>query len=218
MLQVMKSKHPITCSMVATFVLVVSAGWASAATQPKGEDSQPVPMEEYPIYDEVIRNKFLTSHTRLVIIQRLTVTKLRPFQTHAPDRRFIQENVGFSNFLEPDLIADFLLKITRPSRLQGRFGFGVPVRFATGHQLEGPEVSLRPIPVQALPPQGVPDPPHTVGVLEFSRVGFDRTETQALVYVGVDRIDETGAGFLIWLQGAGHAWSVIDTEILWIRR
>lgn len=218
MLQVMNSKRLIMCSMVVTFVLLASAGWTSAVTRSRGGDPQAVPIEEYPIYDSVIRNKFLTSHTRLVIIQRLTATRLGPFQTQAPDRRFIQEHVGFSNFLGPDLIADFLLKIIRPSRLEGRFGFGVAVRFAIGHQLEGPEVSLRPIPAQVPPPQGVPDPPHTIGVLEFSRVGFDRTESQALVYVGVDRIDETGAGFLIWLQRAGRAWSVIDTEILWIRR
>ena len=35
----------------------------------------PVPSEEYPLYDLVVRDKFLTSQTTMVVIERLTVAR-----------------------------------------------------------------------------------------------------------------------------------------------
>lgn len=54
------------------------------------------------------------------------------------------------------------------------------------------------------------------GVLAFSRVGFDREKTQALVYVH-DRTDGvTGSGYYVLLSRKGQKWVVQQEWLLWI--
>lgn len=192
---------------------VSSAGAARQEEQPK-----PIPVEEYPIYDRVVVNKFLTSRTGMVVIRRLTATRLVPMAKEPPDRIFFEKNDFFGRALEADLITDFLYKTRRSWRLESRFDFGVPYTFATGNEVEGLKVSLAPIPIQAPPSPRREVPPPTLGVLEFSRVAFNRPESQALVYVGIDRPDRTGAGFLFWLHRTGQEWQIMDSEVLWVAR
>jgi len=54
--------------------------------------------------------------------------------------------------------------------------------------------------------------------LEFSRVGFNRREDQALIYVGDNRPDGSGAGMLVLLHRRGRVWTIVNTEVLWIAR
>ena len=199
---------------VAVLVLVFSAcpAWGAQVD----EEPKPVPVDDYPIYDRVIIDKLLTSKTTLVVIQRLTATQVAPFADGPPDLDFFEVNQFFGTGLDPDLVMDFVHKAGSPFRLQSRFNFGVPYQFASGDALEGPEVSLAPIPAQAAPPPRE-GPPPTVGVLELSRVAFNRPENQALVYVGVDRPDGTGAGFLFLLYRMGTLWRSADSEVLWTK-
>ena len=205
-------------SCLASAMMLVPSGVALAAVPgPVAEQDQAVPLEEYGIYDRVVIDKFLTSRTTLVVIQRMTTTRLAPFEEKSPDQAFFDVNQLFGGVLDRDLITDFVHKTKTPSRLESRFNLGVPYRFAVGDQLEGPEVSLVPVPAQS-PPGPRPDgPPPIVGVLEFSRVGFNRREDQALVYVGVDRPDGTGAGLLFWFHRVGVVWQSVDGEVLWTK-
>ncbi len=202
---------PIACAALLV------AGLASADSgAPPREKPELVPPEEYLIYDRVIQDKFLTSQTTLVLIDRQTVTRLNPQDKEPPTRASFEENEFFEGTLELDLITNFLAKIRRPSRLEARFNFGVSYRFVSGQEAERPEVSLAPIP--AAWPRGRPaqGPPSAVGTLGFSRVGFNRGQTQALVYVGDYRPDGTGAGFLILLRRTGQTWEILDTEVVWV--
>jgi len=40
----------------------------------------PVPLEDYPLYDLVVDEKFLTPETKLVLLERPTLTRLHPEQ------------------------------------------------------------------------------------------------------------------------------------------
>lgn len=196
----------------AASALLVGVALALSAAAPEPGTPDPVPPQDYPIYDRVISQKFLTSQTRLVLIRRDTVSQLLPGAPPA-DLTFFRDSAFFEGRLGEDLIRDFVLKAARPYRLEGRFNFGLPYRLVSGEEPQGPEVSLAPLPVSpAL------SPPSTVGVLEFSRVAFGAKGDRALVYVADNRPDGSGAGFLALLDLSDGRWTVVDTEVLWVAR
>jgi len=192
---------------------------------------EPVPIEDYAIYDRVVMDKFLTSQTKLVLIERLTVTRLGP-EWPPTSQTLFEDNSFFEGRLPRDLVRDFIVENRRPSRLEARFNFGVRYQFLSEEGLE-PEVSLVPVPAAFAYSSGrgpcethpshthgslTQTAPATVGVLGFSRAGFNVKGDQALVYVGDNREDGTGAGFLLWLFRRGQAWEIADTDVLWIAR
>ncbi|MEP6888529.1 MAG: hypothetical protein ABI945_09440 [Nitrospirales bacterium] len=158
------------------------------------EDLQLVPSEDYAIYDRIIQAKFLTSDTTLVLIRRLTATRIGPEEV--PFRRqFFEENQFFDGTLPPSLLAEFLTGTRRPSRLQSKLNFGVRYRLVSNFNAEIEEAGL--VLHSAAWTAAGADP--RIG-LEFSRVAYAPKENLALVYVGNYRSDGTGAGFFIVLQ------------------
>ncbi len=195
----------------------------AAAPEAAGQRPAPVSMEEYPFYDQVIDEKFLTSETKLVVIERLTVTRLYPKQEKQINIETFRESGFFENRLPLELARAFIFKNQRPSRLEARFSFGAQYRFVSGGEVEEPEVSLAPIPVsssQGIPIQEGPfeAPPSILDRLAFSRVAFTLTNDQALVYIEHNRPDGTGAGFLVWLRQIRKDWDIFDTEVVWTAR
>lgn len=212
----MRSSAPVLAlSIFAIFCLLVAPATALLAEQP-GAKPESVLAEEYPIYDLVIQDKFLTSQTQLVLIERLTVTRLGP-EWPPTNQALFEENSFFEGRLPPDLVTDFIKKNRQPSRLEAQFNFGVRYRFISREGQE-PEVSLMPVPAVFGPGELVQAVPTTIGLLGFSRAGFTVKRDQALVYVGDNRPDGTGAGFLLWLSRQGQAWEIADTDVLWTAR
>ncbi len=206
--------------VVSLFILGMAAmGVSSAlgAADRAGEQTAAVPAEEYPFYDLIVQSKFLTSHTTLVIIERLTVTRLEQHEREYLSREFLDDQRVLQGRLPAALLDDFLFKLSAPARLDARFGFGVRYRFVRDGVPEEPEVSLAPVPV-AWAPRPVQEAPQTVGILQFSRVGFTPREEQALVYVEENRPDGTGGGFLVWFHRRGKVWAITDTDVLWMAR
>jgi len=195
-------------------LLVLGIPLSLGAADLVGEQPAAVPAEEYPLYDLVVRDKFLTSRTTMVVIERLTVALVKKDERDYLSRESLEEQEVFENRLPPVLLDDFLFKLKATSRLDGKFSFGVPYRFVTDGVPEEPEVSLAPIPVANR--RRIQAPRSTIGILRFSRVGFTRREDQALVYVEEERLDGTGGGFLVWLNRRGKVWTIIDTEVLWM--
>jgi hypothetical protein len=193
--------------LAVAMLLLADAALAAPADRSK-EKPPLVPEAEYRIYDLVLQGKFLTSQTELVVIERFTVTKLGPDERDIPSQAFFDGNQFFEGRLRSDLVTDFILKNMRPSKLEGRFSFGVRYRFLSDGVLEEPEVSLA-IPVS------LTQAPSTVGAIGFSRVGFSQRGDQALIYVSDDRSDGTGAGFLFLLLRSGQGWQIVDSEVLW---
>jgi hypothetical protein len=207
-------------SLFLAAVLMLGISSSLGAADLVGEQPAIVPAEEYPLYDLVVRDKFLTSRTTMVVIERLTVARVKKNEREYLSRESLEEEEVFENKLPPVLLDDFLFKLKAPSRLDGKFNFGVPYRFVRDGMPEEPEVSLAPIPAvdrRSIQGQGQDQGPRsTIGLLRFSRVGFTRREDQALVYVEEERLDGTGGGFLAWLHRRGKVWTITDTEVLWM--
>jgi len=178
-----------------------------------GQKTDSTLVEDYALYDQVLTKKFLTSQTQLVVIERMTRFRLSPDQDGPTTIETFQEQEHFGGELPTDLILEFIAVNREPSRLEGRFHFGVGYRFATGDILEEPEVSLaRPVTVtRATPIQAPP----ILDRLALSRVARSLRHDHALIYVETLRPDGTGAGFLVWCRRQGRSWTLFDTEVTW---
>jgi hypothetical protein len=169
--------------------------------------------EDYALYDQVVTSKFLTSATQLVVIERMTRLRLSPDEEGPTMIEAFQEQGYFDGELPADLIREFSSVNRQPSRLEGRFHFGVGYRFATGDRIEEPEVSLvRPAAVART--RSVQVSP-VLDRLAFSRVARSLRNDHALMYVEALRLDGTGAGFLVWCRRQGRSWTLFDTEVVW---
>jgi hypothetical protein len=212
----MRSVFSLAVGPAALAAIIVLHSTIASSAERSEQNLEPVPVEEYPIYDRVVQDKFLTSQTTLVVIDRLTVTRLHPEAKEPPSLAFFREHDYFEGRLRPELVTDFILKNGRPFRLEARFNFGVHYRFVSGGELEEPEVFLAPIPT-GFPFASLTQASRSViGKLGFSRVAFTPRADQALVYVADDRPDGTGAGFLVWLRRLDQGWEILDTEVLWV--
>lgn len=201
-------------------LLLISTSLPTALAEPAPPLSDTVLQEEYQIYNEVVRSKFLTTRTVLVVIERLTTNRLLPPDPERPElttRALFETQAWFDFRLPPELIADFLVTNHKPVRLASRFAFGVPYRFRSSSGdpesdafVPSEELSVRPV--------GLIQDAQSIDRLSFSRVGFAPRREQALVYVANDRPDGSGAGFLIWLQSRESSWHILDTEVVWTAR
>ena len=214
----MRSVFSLAVGPAALAAILILHSTIASSAESSEQNLEPVPVEEYPIYDRVVQDKFLTSQTTLVVIDRLTVARLHPEAKEPPSLAFFRENDYFNGRLRPDLVTDFILKNSRPFRLEARFNFGAPYRFVSGGELEAPEVFLAPIPTRFPRADVTQVPRPVIGKLGFSRVAFTPRADQALVYVADDRPDGTGAGFLVWLRRLDRDWEILDTEVLWVAR
>jgi hypothetical protein len=201
-----------TVLIIAALLTNVLLGQSGAVAE-ADQKTDAIPAEDYALYDQVVTSKFLTSATQLVVIDRMTRLRLSPDQKGPTTIGAFQEQGYFDGELPADLIREFSAVNRQPSRLEGRFHFGVGYRFATGDTIEAPEVSLaRPVTVaRARPVQA----PSVLDRLAFSRVARSLLNEDALMYVESLRADGTGAGFLVWFRRQGRSWTLFDTEVAW---
>ena len=185
----------------------------SGAVAESDQKADAISAEDYALYDQVVTSKFLTSATRLVVIERMTRLRLSPDEEGPTTIEAIQEQEYFDGELPPDLIREFRKVNRQASRLEGRFHFGVGYRFATGDRIEEPEVSL-PWPATVARARLIHAPP-VLDRLAFSRVAQSLRNDHALMYVEALRPDGTGAGFLVWCRRQGRSWTLFDTEVVW---
>jgi hypothetical protein len=195
-------------------LFALSAGaepaWAASESQAA------IPVEDYDLYDQIVTKKFLTSDTRLVVLERMTVGQLMPDERVSVTVAQFDEQSYFDGELPRELVRDFVAVNQEAARLEGRFRFGARYRFVSGDAMEEPEVRAA-IPAgghAARPTQA----PAVVDRLAFSRVGRTLRNDQALVFVRNFRPDGTGAGFLIWFRRQGTTWTLYDTEVIWTAR
>jgi hypothetical protein len=186
--------------LACPFPVMVSAG--------EGASAIGIPAEDYGLYDQVVEQKFLTSQTKLVLLERATVSRIFPDQTEPMTVELLQEQNYFVGRLPTDLMRDFVGANRTAVRLDARFEFGVRYRFISDGFTEEPEVASA-IPVQAS---------SVVDRLAFSRVGRTLRSDQALLYVENLRPDGTGAGFLVWFHRQARTWILVDTEVVWTLR
>ena len=199
--------------LVMALLLVSGLLCLSGAIAGSGQRAGVISAEDYALYDQVVMSKFLTSATRLVVIERMTRLRLSPDQEEPTTVEYFEEGGYFDGELPLEMVREFILLNRQPSRLEGRFHFGVGYRFATGDTIEEPEVFLaRPVTVNLAKPTQAPS---VLERLAFSRVARSLRNDQALLYVEVLRPDGTGAGFLFWFVRRGRDWTILDTEVVW---
>ncbi len=199
--------------IIIVFLTNVVFGLPGAVAE-SNQKTDAIPVEDYALYDQVVANKFLTSATQLVVIERTTQFRLSPDQEGPTTIGAFQEQEYFDGDLPADLVREITVINRQPSRLERRFHFGVGYRLATGDIIEEPEVSLvRPATVtHARPVQA----PSVLDRLAFSRVARNLRNDHALLYVEVLRPDGSGAGFLVWCRRQGQRWTLFDTEVAWM--
>ena len=197
-----------------------SASLAPAETRP--DTSAAVPAEDYPLYDLVVDEKFLTPETKLIVLERFTLTRLHPEQQGPLRPETFHQYEIFDGRLPGELIRDFLVKNQSPSKLDGRFGFGVRYRFVSGDGVDQQEASMPSILVSESPrfmqEEPLDEPPAILDRLAFSRVAYMLGREQALIYVEYNRPTGAGAGFAVWLHRSGAHWRIFDSELVWAGR
>src|SRR6185295_9185286 len=151
--------------IIAMLFMNILLGLSEAVAE-SGQKTDAIPVEDYALYDQVVTSKFLTSATQLVVIERATQFRLSPDQEGPTTIGAFLEQEFFDSELPADLIREFTAINRQPSRLEGRFHFGVSYRFATGDRLEEPEVSLaRPVTMARVRPAQAPS---VLGRMAFS--------------------------------------------------
>ena len=211
-------------ALVSTLISASLTGPPSAAPAETPPTSPPpVPLEDYPLYDLVVDEKFLTPETKLVLLERPTLTRLHPEQLGPLRLETFQEYDIFDGRLPIDLVRDFLFKNQTPSQCEGHFGFGVRYRFVSGNETDQQETALAPLPVSLEMPQLVQEgpldePPAVLDRLSFSRVAYSVGREHAFIYVEYNRPDGSVAGFAVWLRSSGSRWGIFDSELVWAVR
>src|SRR6476660_4666302 len=211
-------------ALVFTFISASLTGPPPVApVEPPTESPLPVPLEDYPLYDLVVDEKFLTPETKLVLPERTTLTLLHPEQQGPLRLETFQEYEIFDGRLPLDLVRDFLFKNQTPSTLEGHFGFGVRYRFVSGNGAEQQETSLAPLPVSVGMPQllqegPLDEPPAVLDRLSFSRVAYNFGREHAFMYVEYNRPDGSGAVVAVLRRSSGSRWGIFDSELVWAAR
>lgn len=189
--------------------------WQAAFGNETGGGVAEAPAEDYPLYDRAIERLFLASRTQLLLIERMTVTRLLPNQTESMTVDWFYEQDYFMGRLPRELAHDFVHVNRVAARLEGRFRVGVPYRFLSDGLIEEPEVlSMRPLKVGLMAQMPMPPSDH----LAFSRIGRTLRNDQALLYVEQVRSEGTGAGFLVWFERKGQDWKILETDVVWTIR
>ncbi|MBX3320355.1 MAG: hypothetical protein KF890_10790 [Nitrospira sp.] len=188
----------------------------SPVTVESGQVAASLSEEDYRLYDRVIEDKFLTSQIQLVLLERMTVSRLVPDQDGSMSLDFLQREGYFGGMLPHELVRDFVEANQTSVPLEPRFQFGVRYRFVSEGTTEDPEAGAA-LPVLRNPAR----PVQATAVLDrlaFSRVGRTLGNDQALVYVENVRPDRTGGGFLVWYRRERQGWKLLDTEVVWTMR
>jgi hypothetical protein len=196
---------------------------AALSGDPTPDGPPPVPLEDYPLYDLIVDEKFLTPETKLVLLERHTLIRLHPEQQGSVRQETFQEYEVFDGRLPTDLVRDFVFKSQTPAKLDGHFGFGVRYRFVSGDGTGEQEASFAPLPVSRPAPrllqeEPLDEPPAVLDRLSFSRVAYSFGREHAFIYVEYNRPDGSGAGFAVWLRPSGSRWGIFDSELVWAAR
>src|SRR5262245_47056898 len=126
-------RHAIYLFLLLLFLSASLTASTFADEAPPAQDApEAVPTEDYPLYDLIVDEKFLTPETKPVRRERGTPTRLHPEQQGPLRRDTFNEYEIFDGRLPLELVRDFIFKNQVPSKLAGHFGFGVRYQFVTG--------------------------------------------------------------------------------------
>jgi hypothetical protein len=170
------------------------------------EAPPPIPFdaEEYLVYSTLIRTLYIADNTERVVIKDHTNTR---GYIGGSTARFVR---GGLPVLSPDTWQDFMDRNQQRYLLTGPFDIGVEVTFLSEEEWKE----------MFRDHQGwdrfYERFPHAPGIVTLSRVGFNATRDQALVYVGNQRNQRIGAGYYVLLTLRDGEWTLEQDIMEWI--
>lgn len=172
--------------------------------------------EEYRVYDAVIREmvnggklRFTTSFTvELVVIKDKTVTNNEKAGSPEKWERVKQRLPG----LTEQMIQDYNSKPKEKDALRRSFDPGLKYVLRPAGNLEKLVLDGS----SDAWPKFYEQYPKSGGFIGFSRVGFSKYETDALVYVEYWCRSLCGEGTYVLLRKEGEAWIVQEANMVWI--
>jgi hypothetical protein len=184
--------------LLASITILLSAGCQS---RPVSLDPQ-----EITVYQTII-DDYYPMATRLILLAETTVGPM--------DQKLTQEIVNairnqMGDKLLPETIKDFLERINTKALLNSDF------KLKSSYVIETNE-EIRQIFLQENGWTGLQKHyPGAVSMIKVSRVGFNPTQDQALVYLEITGEGHTGGGTFILLNHANGEWRIMQTLRAWI--
>jgi len=161
--------------------------------------------EEYEVYNAVIGNMFADNKITFDFGGKVPVKLLVIEERTVSDPSFREEPwTPKSDLVTPynDMRGQYQVKNQHPVALKRWFTLTVdyevvnsPESKRTAYEREGSEVH---------------------GIVSFSRVGFNKARTEALVYMSYVCGGLCGHGFTFWMEKSGDTWKVKEIIRMWI--
>jgi len=164
---------------------------------------------EYDVYAALLSQFYFPEGALRVVI--LGETQVGPSQRFGLEDRqdYIQEQMGAA--LGADTLRDAVARNAQSARLEARLAWN------------GELILLDPVQFEAYFSAGqggwdqfYMDYPESGGVISFSRVGFNASGDQALVYAGRTSGYLAGAGHYLLLELEEGAWKVAQFVLAWV--
>ena len=183
---------------------VLAAVQAPSPGQSKLDETAEL-IEEYRVYNAVIRNMFADNKITFdfggkVPVKLLVIEERTVFDPSVRDTPRATSSDMITSYDE--MRADYQLKNQRPATLKRMFTLTVdyelvnsPESKRAAYEREGGEVH---------------------GIVSLSRVGFNKTRTEAFIYMSYTCGGLCGHGFMFWVEKAGDTWKVKKSVLMWI--
>jgi hypothetical protein len=156
--------------------------------------------------EQAIFSFFVGANKGTVLILQETSTNIS-----STDPKDIRDNImsGFKN-ISRETVNSYLVRNAEPSQLSPDMDLGVEYTLLTPEELS--KITSQPNWHEILNEKY----PGSGGYTIFSRVGFNNTLDQAVVYVGQVQGPLMGTGFYNLLEKQGGEWKLMDQIMMWI--
>ncbi|MBI4751385.1 MAG: hypothetical protein HY774_23140 [Acidobacteria bacterium] len=164
--------------------------------------------EEYSVYTAIL-NRYLspTSNVQVLVLRDFAQTETESKKQLHDRVKFVSQNLPA---LEKKTASNFKKQNRKPFPLQERFTLSVPVHLISDEE-------FRQLVPSAADWSGFYKAyPGSPGLLTFSRVGFNRDLTQAVVYLSQVAGPLGGEGVFVLLQKENGVWTPTEEITVWI--
>ena len=168
--------------------------------------------EEYQVYHALISERFLQGHSDEGGIKTLVIEDRTGMGFDSANDKSFAEGLKKEMGLDESVAKDFALINQKPYPLYNLFGFKSPVRMVDQATLDGFSKNG----VEGYWDLFYKKFPDSQGLITLSRVGFNSTRTQALVYIGNSCGGLCGTGYYVRLDKQGNVWKVTKNSMAWI--
>lgn len=164
--------------------------------------------EEYSVYTAIL-NQYLspTSNVKVLVLRDFAQTETESKRQLTDRIRFVSKNLPA---LEKKTASNFKKQNRKPFPLQEQFALSVPVKLISDEEFR------QLVPSAADWSGFYAAYPGAPGLLTFSRVGFNRDLTQAVVYLSQVAGPLGGEGVFVLLQKENGVWTPTEEITVWI--